>query len=370
MHVTSPASRSGYHSAILNQARIDPVPKIGILLSMSGTVPAGGVLLPSGPGENQSVPPGSGRGCVFFNFGEACALRLLVAIYSLRQHYDGPITTFLAPDSAGYRLQEPLKRLGSDVVFDDRVSKSWDRHRLFTESPYSSTLVFDSDLLFMASVDDLWEPIEREGVLVTRFFPPLYGVDGSPDRPRGRIYRTALMETVRHLVDTDTYREAMRRLVDERIDINVGVMGIARPKGNAFLAEWSEAMQRGRRDRIMVLDELLVVALAAKHRHFLADEFWNCPADEFFRRTNLADANIIHYFADGHIVRGIRLGRSPNTWAGTKWFEMYRSAAAVLDLKSFGSKDPGVPGRVPVYFRRASRGVSKKVRRIYRFLWD
>jgi hypothetical protein len=78
----------------------------------------------------------------------------------------------------------------------------------------------------------------------------------------------------------------------------------------------------------------------ARHRHFLADERWNCPADEFCRRTNLSDACVIHYFADGIRVHGIRLGRNPATWAGKKWYDTYRDAARKLDLKQWQAADP------------------------------
>lgn len=310
---------------------------------MTSIASSGVAFAEPGPDEDSSTC--HGRGCVFFNFGEACALRLLVSIWSLRQHYGGPITTFLARDAAAFRLHDPLKELGSGVIFDDAVSKSWDRHRLFSRSPYTSTLVLDSDLVFLAPIDDLWAPLEREGVLVTRFFPPLYGIDGTTDSPRGRLYRMRLFDNVRHLLDRDTCNRAIHRLVDKRIDINVGVMGISRPKGDAFLADWSEHMRRGRGGRIMVLDEMLVLALVGNHRHFLADEIWNCPADEFFRRTNLADARIIHYFGDGHTVRGIRLGRNPRSWAGRKWIELYRAAADQIDLQGWEAGDPGFPRR-------------------------
>jgi hypothetical protein len=285
-----------------------------------------------------------------------------VAVFSLRRFYDGPVTTFLARDPAGIRLRGQLEQLGSDVVFGDRISKSWDRHRLFLESPYRSTLVLDSDLLFQAPIDDLWAPLEREGVLATRMFPPLYGVDGSPDRPRGSLYRMGLMEQLRDLVDGDTYSTAVRRLVDDRIDINVGVMGVSRPKGDVFLNEWSELMERRRHDGILLLDELLVVVLLPRHRHFLADEAWNCPADEFFRRTNLADARVIHYFGDGHIVDGTRLGRNPATWAGRKWYKVYREAAKQIDLRHWESRDPTFVGKHrPGFQIRAARALRQVI---------
>jgi len=49
---------------------------------------------------------------------------------------------------------------------------------------------------------------------------------------------------------------------------------------------------------------------------------------------------VIHYFADGIRVHGIRLGRNPATWAGKKWYDTYRDAARKLDLKTWEAADP------------------------------
>lgn len=291
------------------------------------------------------------RGCVFFIFGEAYMLRLLVSVHSLRQHYQGPITVFLSSHAEKSALEKNLERLSCNVVALPGVSKSWDRHRVFQKSPYESTLMFDSDLLFLGGIDELWQPLEQHGVLLTRFFPNPYGVEGTEQQP-GWANRVGLLQPVEPLVDTDTYQRSRRRLIEERIDINVGVMGINRPRGLEFLDEWACCMELGRDSRVPLMDEMLAVALAAKHQHYLADELWNCPADEFFRRTNLADARIIHYFADNAelsrrpSVAGIRLGRNPLTWAGRKWYEMYGYARRDLDLKPFTSKDPGFRGLI------------------------
>src|SRR5581483_8442512 len=197
----------------------------------------------------------------------------------------------------------------------------------------------DSDLLFVAPIEPLWEPVERDGVLVTRFYPPPYGVDKS-----GWPNRVQLLNGVRHLVDADTYAEALRRLLDERVDVNVGVMGISRPRGDAFLHDWAEGMEKGRSADIPLLDEMLTLALLPKHHHFLADEKWNCPADEFFRRTNLADACVIHYFADGWRVGRIRIGRNPATWAGQKWYRAHAGMSRRLDLAAWERSDPTFTG--------------------------
>jgi hypothetical protein len=177
-----------------------------------------------------------GRGCVFFDFGTRCALQLLVSIHSLRKYYDGPITVFLAPDEHSNALKQDIERFGATVSRMDNLSKSYDRHRIFIESPYATTLSFDSDIIFRGPVDALWEPLEQEGVLVTRFYAPPYGVDGKA-RSHGFASRIQLLSNAKALLEPATFERALKRMVDERIDINVGVLGVSRPKGDMLLGD-------------------------------------------------------------------------------------------------------------------------------------
>ena len=63
------------------------------------------------------------RGCVFFNFGTKCLSMLLVALFTLRQHYDGAITVFLSdvPDRGQSALQPSLARSRLPVVLSSRL---------------------------------------------------------------------------------------------------------------------------------------------------------------------------------------------------------------------------------------------------------
>ncbi len=279
------------------------------------------------------------RGCVYFNFGKKYALRLFVSIYSLRKYYAGPVTVFMDNGPYSGRLSTSLSPFNVEIRLLDDLSKSFDRHRLVSESRYDTVLVLDSDLIFMGPIDPLWEPLEREGVLATRFFAPPFGVDGTEAKP-GWGDRAKFLRGVEDLLRPEVFKAAMNRLLVDRIDVNVGLFGVSKSTGSAFLADWIETMERGRSRRIMLLDEMTVVGLLAVHRHYLADEIWNCPADEFFRRTNLADARVIHYFADGHIMNKFRLGRNPDSWAGAKWYSLYQEAAAKHDLALWRSADP------------------------------
>lgn len=292
------------------------------------------------------TPERSGRGCVFFSFGTGFALQLLVSIHSLRKYYDGPITVFLAPEKHGEALRRDIEKLGAEVAYLENLSRSCDRHRIFRESPYETTLSFDSDVIFRGPIDDLWEPLEREGVLVTRFYTPPYGIDGTKEAP-GEVNRMELLGNLHGFVDEAAFERAVRRVKCDRTDINIGVLGISRPNGDAFLADWSRLMERGRDKSIPILDEVLVVALIDDYAHYQADEVWNCPADEFFRMTNIADAVILHYFGDGYRALGDqRMGRNARTWAGKKWYEAYYETAAVLDLTPWRRLDRKFDKRV------------------------
>jgi hypothetical protein len=216
---------------------------------------------------------------------------------------------------------------------------------MFLESPYKTTLSFDSDIIFQGPIDDLWEPLEDRGVLVTRMYALPYGIDGSEDNPSAYC-RVNKLGNIRDFVDPVVFVRAYRRLTREGIDINIGVIGISRPKGDAFLLDWADRIEMGRSRSIPILDEMLAAALIGEYRHILADEKWNCPADEAFRQTNLSDAVAIHYFADGYYLGAQRLGRNAATLAGRKWYKTYFEAAEAIDLSLWRQLDRRFDRRV------------------------
>jgi hypothetical protein len=282
------------------------------------------------------MAPQADRGCIFFNFGAVYVLRMLVAMHSLRKFYAGPISVFITEDEFSAEVKTDIARLDASAIPIRYLSKSYDRHRMLLASPYRATLSFDSDLVFCSGIDPLWPALERMGVLVTRFYPPPYGSQGTPEKPSGRV---GLINGIRHLISDETYARAIQRVTTDQQDVNIGVLGIARPAGNRFLRDYATHMEEGRKGPVALLDEMLVVALLSRHPHCLAEEFWNCPADEFFRRTNLRDARIIHYFGEGSSYRSMVFGRNRNTWAGKIWFDAFESAARDLPLDKWLARD-------------------------------
>ena len=290
------------------------------------------------------------RGCLFINFGTSHIVNLFVALHSLRQVYQGPVTLFLIKgeryqDRLGAQIEEAFN---ASLFWIDRPPsiKFWNIKQIVLQlSPYRSTIVFDSDLLFVKPIDPLWEPLEEKGILLTRFFPNPYGIDGSAENP-GWANRVQYVNDIKHLLSDDEYRQTIKQLLIDEIDVNTGVMGHVKGKGDAFLQDWKRRIEKGL--SLTLVDEILAVALLHRYPHFLADEKWNCPADEFFRKTNIRDAAIIHYFADGARLPfgNIILGRAGHTWASTKWFTHFYKVRSEYKLNEWCKFDKVLGGNL------------------------
>ena len=262
----------------------------------------------------------SKRGFVFVNFGTRFIAKLLVAVYSLRKFCNDPITVFLSDFPERDRLVEDLAKLNADYQQLDVQQPRYTtiKSLVLTQSPYEQTIGFDSDLLFRGSVEPLWAPLEEKNILLTRFHFNPYGMGGTPKR-HGFGSRIQRLEDIRHMVSEEDFQNTKHRILEEEIDINIGVFGYVKGGGDALLNELIEIIARDHTPDLV--DEMVTNVLASRHEHHLAEESWNCPSDERFRRTTLEAAKVLHFFADGHFATGRFLGRNPKTPEGRLWFQ-------------------------------------------------
>ena len=297
------------------------------------------------------------RGCVFFNFGTSYILRLIVSIYTLRQVYNGPVTLFLDNTRCHNRLAKELRKFDIDIQWSgvNGFHHTVVKPSIFGSSPYKTTLLFDGDLLFIRPFDELWAPLEEKGVLLTRFYPNPYGAHGSIDR-KGACCRIDHLNDIRHVLQKEEFEAASDGLLNRNLDINIGVMGCVKGKSDAFLRELDERIRAyAAQERIIKfpVDEMLTLALSYRYQHYLAEEKWNCPEDEFFRRTDIKDANIIHYFAEGLERGGRVLGRSRDTEAGKLWFAKLEELSRDQKLDYWLKLDP--------FFNRPKKGIKDRI---------
>ena len=255
----------------------------------------------------------------------------MVAVYSLRRYCREPITVFLEDFPEKDRLVDDLEKFDVNYLSFDFQGHRYSTIKPFvlSLSPYKHTFALDSDLLFLSSVKPLWAPLSEKGVLVTRFHFPVYGMGGSAKR-HGFASRVKHLDKTKHLVSESDYERTRYRLLEENIDINIGVLGHVKDKGAPFLSELLEIVDKNRSTELV--DEMVTNILVSRHDHFLADEAWNCPSDDRVRRTSLKDAKILHYFADEFFIGGRFLGRNPATPEGQLWFQTLNEMNEEHDL--------------------------------------
>ncbi|MCX6854904.1 MAG: class I SAM-dependent methyltransferase [Verrucomicrobia bacterium] len=241
------------------------------------------------------------HGVVYYNLGTKCAVRLLVSLASLRQHYAGPVTIL----SEGDESHVLCEKIGA--AFKAQV-KPWDsgvdpgknmpflaKTRLHLGTPYEITVALDSDTLVLGSVDELFEAAERESFCVAQFGK--WQTDGKIIQ--GRIHKW-----------TDILPDDIESAKAFGPAINVGVMAFRR---NALIfQEWYSAALKGR--EYFIPDEVSCQILLHRYPHGILDSRWNrsCRYDD----PGLPDTRIIHYHGKKHCRPGL-------PFHGDKWVTVY-----------------------------------------------
>lgn len=263
-------------------------------------------------------------GMMFFNFGDKCAIRLLVALFTLRRYYSGPCVVMLAKgDAANEKLQHDIKKLGCDVQWFDleritkRNIKSVLKPGLLADSPYDATLIFDGDLVFRANPEELMPNLLSRGFLVTSFNN--WWADKGPIRGRVGAMKDVLTEA--EFAESQRHHEA----------INVGVLGYEKGRGDALHSAW-EALTMKAKGKFIV-DEIAMQCVFYKHPCYVTGPEWNSSC----RNNNeLNSAKIVHYHGNKHT--------SPKRTSSRLWWaelgRLYR--ANLVDVKYWMSKDSDV----------------------------
>lgn len=255
------------------------------------------------------------RGCMFFNFGSKCVARLLTAIYTLRNVYNGPIVLALAKnDEANIKLAEEVKIFNVDILWFDfehkvkRNIKSILKPHLFTISPYDTTLMFDGDLIFTKPIDDLFTWTEEKGFLVTHF-SQWYSNGSSMSKRIKRLSK----------VFNQTQMDAA---LNKHPAVNIGVLGYNKQKGGKLLRKWTQVTKDVA--GIFIADEIAMQGVYFWYDHYMANGFYNysCHFGKDFEK-----AYIIHYHGNKH--------SNPNRYSSRLWW------GAMLQIREkFGRNKP------------------------------
>lgn len=273
------------------------------------------------------------QGCLFFNFGGGCVVRLLVALHSLRRLYSGPVTVFLQTDDQWNQQAEPEIRRYADVRWIDFSQKARRNIKcaikpfLFRHSPYQHSLMFDGDLLFQQSPQPLLDLLingRSDGLLLTRF--STWNTDGGKMQKRVRNFYPWLRPHEQALLDAQV--PGWPKIPA----INLGVCGWSRGQ-NQVLDTWEWLMEK--KSGMHLADEVSANCVCAIHKVLLAESRWNESC--LYRTDDPSKAAILHFHGSKHC------GYRPSSWRWVKYLAEMLEAGSTVD-RWFGWDDRSLQG--------------------------
>ncbi|GEM_PF-2230500 len=186
------------------------------------------------------------RGIIMFNRGEKMLINALVALYSLRKHYQGEIT-FYVEDPTPVEFDESVKAFNCNVVrletkheMKTLVRKS----SLFENPPYDLTLWIDLDTVTVGPIDKMFDYLVEKQVDIV--FPSFCNWVSSGGHISARINR------FKGLVDEKYIKEAL----NNHPSVNTGILSFRKSdKLIKFMRDVTALAQQGALHKIFIPDE-------------------------------------------------------------------------------------------------------------------
>ena len=111
------------------------------------------------------------RGIIMFNRGEKCTIRAMVALYSIRKYWNGPITFYLEKPYPS-EFDNVCKTFNVDIIHNDEKHEYKTLIRktdMFSDPPYDRTLWIDSDVVVVGPIDEMFDYLDQCDVAIPHF---------------------------------------------------------------------------------------------------------------------------------------------------------------------------------------------------------
>lgn len=233
------------------------------------------------------------QGIIYYNRGQSCIPRLLVSLYSLREHYDREISIFMEGEHLE-ELSENLKqKFNIDIIYDKNIdTTTYVRAvEVCMKSPYENTIWIDADTLIVNSFDEIFEYIPDYDICISNFAG--WTTEGKGIRRR--------ISRFNNLLPDDMINSA----INYGPAINCGVYGFR--KNYDFLNEWLKISKIGEKNGIFIPDEIACQILLPKYKTKILSQDYNISV-KYGNYTN--NSKIIHYHGRKH-CRNFKLS---NLW--------------------------------------------------------
>jgi len=241
------------------------------------------------------------RGIIYFNTGTKHLVRLVVSLFTLRQHYTGPVTILETGDEASV---DPLcKIFADDRLYNIEVKRiPLSKHRrnsayvtkstLWRHSPYGVSLLLDADTVIVGDPTPLlgWAD-ERPRIVVTRF--------GKWTTQQPIVANRIKQWTTNRCGPTN---HAVPQLVKRALEfphpaVNTGV--VAWRRDSSILQPWAEVTRAGW--RASFTDELAMQLLMQRYDHTLVGDRFNCSPR--YGQAKPEEVRIWHCHGNKHATR-------------------------------------------------------------------
>lgn len=184
------------------------------------------------------------KGIIMFNRGGKCIVRAIVCLYSLRKHYDGPVTFYLEkpyPES----FDEVCKYFNVDIVYNEEKHELKTLVRktdMFANPPYDRTLWLDSDVVIVGKLDEMFADLDNADCSIPNFAG--WYSDGPKIAARTKRFKGVAEE--RHL----------KKALEHNLATNTGILSFKKSDRWAkFVKDWVGLADRGSKKHIFIPDE-------------------------------------------------------------------------------------------------------------------
>lgn len=275
------------------------------------------------------------RGVIMFNRGDKIVVRAIVALYTLRKYWNGPVTFYVEKPYPS-EFDEVLKYFKCDIVHNEERQDYRTlvrKNSLFEIAPYDKNLWLDADVVVAGPIDDMFNYLDEHNVDFC--IPHFCGWKSNGHAISRRIKRF-------NGIAEEKY---MKKALEENPAINTGILSFKQSdKWKEFVRYWTDLAHKGSLKRIFIPDEVACQILYPsmgewglkyfigptdfnvsplhdhgqsknpKVYHFHGDKhILNVPNCEFWKKTfkemcdgNIANINAFIKYADRRLVQYMR----------------------------------------------------------------
>jgi lipopolysaccharide biosynthesis glycosyltransferase len=240
------------------------------------------------------------RGVILFNRGEKCLCRAIVTLYSLRQHWDGPVTFFLE-DPYPKEFDDVCRHFNVDIQYvSNPDSKALVRSaEVCLDTPYDRTMWLDSDTVVVGKIDEMFEYLDDYEVAIPHFA----GWWSTGRKISGRIKR------YEGIAD----KSCLDKALEKNPAVNTGIISFK--KNAKFLHDWIALAQKGGKatPKMFIPDEVAFQVMYPSYPEVLiAPTKFNVSV---LHDPDTEDRRIMHYHGQKHVLN------NPNC---DIWKEMFK----------------------------------------------